>query len=177
MESDKAACLAAGMDDHVPKPIDIDVVVSRILTHSRPACASFVDPVVGNTAPLNSEVEAALQRLGNNRRLFATIAGRFIDKSDSLIDELRAFLQNGALPDATALLHQLKGFAGTVGNVPLAELASRLETELKRTGRLPDPHADLAGLESLLAAGNAVLAGSYRGLRVGSGSAPKSARA
>jgi PAS domain S-box-containing protein len=158
MEPDKAACLAAGMDDHLPKPMDIDVVVSAILRHSRPAGAPRVNPVAETTTPLNTDVEAALWRLGNNRSLFATIAGRFIETSDSLIDELRAFLRTGALSEATKLLHQLKGFAGTVGNVLPAQLASRLETELKRTGCLSNPHADLARLESLLAAGNAVLA-------------------
>jgi signal transduction histidine kinase/DNA-binding response OmpR family regulator len=31
MESEKAECLAAGMDDHIPKPIDTEVVVRTIL--------------------------------------------------------------------------------------------------------------------------------------------------
>jgi two-component system sensor histidine kinase/response regulator len=160
METDKAACLAAGMDDHIPKPIDINVVVDTILTHCRPSRAVGIDPIsenAGNAPTRTIEVEAALGRLGNNRQLFATIASRFIEKSDSIIDELRAFVQNGAIPDATKLLHQLKGFAGTVGNVVLGALASRLETELKVAGCLSDPGGDLARLAALVEAGNTAL--------------------
>jgi PAS domain S-box-containing protein len=164
METDKAACLAAGMDDHIPKPIDISVVVDTILTHCRPSRAVGISPISDNAgnAPdrpgmVTIEVDAALQRLGNNRQLFATLAGRFIEKSDSFIDELRASLQNGAIPDATKLLHQFKGFAGTLGNAVLGALASRLETQLKETGCLSDPGGDLARLATLVEAGNATL--------------------
>jgi two-component system sensor histidine kinase/response regulator len=160
MATDKAICLAAGMDDHIPKPIDINVVVDTILTYCRPSRAVGIDPIpenAGNAPTRTIEVEAALGRLGNNRQLFATIASRFIEKSDSVIDELRSFLQNGAILDATKLLHQLKGFAGTVGNVVLGALASRLETELKAAGCLSDPGGDLARLTALVEAGNTAL--------------------
>lgn len=154
MEADKAACIAAGMDDYISKPIDIEVVVGTILRH---APAAQVNPPAGNSMPLTLEVGAALQRLGDNRPLFATIARRFIEESGALIEQLRAFLQIGALLDAAGVFHKLKGIAGTVGNVPLAEMASRLEAELNRTSRLSDPQSDLARLESLLAKGNTEL--------------------
>jgi CheY-like chemotaxis protein len=157
MDADKAACLAAGMDGYVPKPIDLEEVVGAILGQTRHTRTARFNPVVIHAAPLTIEIEAALQRIGNNRPLFATIAGRFIETSGSLIDELHAFLKAGALSEAAKTLHRLKGTAGTVGNVPLAQMASRLETALNRTGRLPDPDNDLAGLESLLAAGNGEL--------------------
>jgi HPt (histidine-containing phosphotransfer) domain-containing protein len=95
--------------------------------------------------------------MGNDRPLFATIAGGFIATSKALIDELRAAVESGAVADATSVLHKLKGAAGTVGNIALAELAAGLEAELKRTSGLSDPGNDLPRLASLVAAGNAEL--------------------
>jgi PAS domain S-box-containing protein len=143
MEPDEAACLAAGMDGYIPKPIDIEVVVRTLLDLTRRAQAL--------------DVASALRRMENNRSLFASVAGRFIEESERLIAKLRALLQIGALSDAADVLHQLKGFAATVGNAPLAELASTLETELKRTSRLSDAANDLARLDALAAAGNTEL--------------------
>jgi CheY-like chemotaxis protein len=149
-DSDKAACFAAGMDNYIPKPIDIEVVVRTILDH-----ISHGRSLRANAIP--EHIEAALERMGNDRPLFATVAGRFIATSNALIDELRAALETGAVADATSELHKLKGAAGTVGNIALAELAAELEAELKRTGRLSDPGNDLPRLASLVAAGNTEL--------------------
>jgi CheY-like chemotaxis protein len=143
MEPDEAACLAAGMDAYISKPIDVEVVVRTILSQTWQMRAVDVD--------------SALRRMGSDRSLFATIAGRFVENAGPLVDELRAFLHIGALSDAQRVLHQLKGFAGTVGNVPLAEMASQLETELKRTSRLSDAANDLTRIETLVVAGNAEL--------------------
>jgi len=142
MESDRAACFAANMDDYLPKPIDVEVVVRTIRKH---------------TSQTRIDFAAALARMGNNKPLFAKIADRFLRTSGTLVEDVRAAVQIGAGTKAAQLLHQLKGSAGTVGNVPLAEMASWLETEVNRTSHLPDLSRDLARLESLLVTGNAEL--------------------
>jgi len=138
MEPDEAACLAAGMDGYVPKPIDIDVVVRTILDHTR------------NVRSI--DVASALARMGNNRSLFATVAGAFLEKAARLADEVRTLLHAGAASDAENALHRLNGLAGTVGAAELADAASDLERELRRTSRLRDPRSELERIDRLVAA-------------------------
>jgi|GEM_PF-1384281 PAS domain S-box-containing protein len=162
METDKAACIAAGMNDHIAKPIDLDGMVATILRHCRPARAA--EPAAPAVKLLNptvaggSDFAEALERLGDNKPLFVAIARRFGQESVEMAGAVERSLQAGEHRAAVAVLHTLRGLAGTVGVTAVAERAGRLEAELREN----EPGGDMAdamrAFHSLLAAANVALA-------------------
>ncbi|OYU45369.1 MAG: hypothetical protein CFE44_07875, partial [Burkholderiales bacterium PBB4] len=71
MEADKQACRAAGMVDHVSKPIDLEVLIRTVLRHTQPEIATVADtPTVASTPDASTaelpllDVEQATQRMG-----------------------------------------------------------------------------------------------------------------
>ncbi|WP_334154862.1 PAS domain S-box protein [Tepidimonas sp.] len=148
MASDREACLAAGMNDHVGKPFAIDQLV-RVLLHwaphaVRPQAASAeaelpapspapAEAVLGAPWPEAERVDvpAALARLGDDPALYARIVRGFVQGLAHTQAQLQAQLDAGTDERLAALLHTLKGTAGTVGAVRLAERAAEAERAVK----------------------------------------------
>jgi CheY-like chemotaxis protein len=141
LESDRNACIAAGMNEHVGKPFDLDNLVD-VLLHT---CQYLVpEPLSSssNTALLRHEestkfnaksdvdwdrdgieVKRALARMGGMNALYARTAREFARSLPKLISIYQVQIQTSAWKDAAAQMHTLKGMAGTVGAARLAELA------------------------------------------------------
>jgi PAS domain S-box-containing protein len=116
MASDRAACLAAGMDEHVGKPFNLKVT---------PA------PQPLPPADVDSDVEDALERLGHNTGLYVTILTSYLAEIATLPDQLDRSLLAGDRAGAARLLHTLKGLSATVGASDLAGVAKQIEDVLK----------------------------------------------
>jgi PAS domain S-box-containing protein len=161
MASDKAACLEAGMDDHIAKPIDLDVVVETLLRHcpsARQLSANDENLAGPPPAPVSdSDVEMALQRMGGNTSLFIRLAGQFVIDAPAMHGELQRHLQDGAWSKATATLHTLKGMAATVGANRLADFSSKLELDLKSDCPPEDIACRLPEMQVLVSASSLML--------------------
>ena len=150
--SDRDACLAAGMDDHIGKPIDLELLVSRLLRLS-----GREEGALPSAAPVASErpVESlgvVLRRFGGDARLFASLLERFAEDSATLLATLERAWQAGDSEGAVAVLHSLKGSAGTMGAQRLAARAADGERAGKAGAGLPaDVAAELTTLRLLLA--------------------------
>ncbi|MBA3033620.1 MAG: response regulator [Gammaproteobacteria bacterium] len=164
---DRENCLAAGMNDHVGKPIDVETLVATLLrhcTHTPPAPASLPQPqTAAATAPLPElppgfALADALARLGNNRAAYARILEIFQQDQQTLRERLRQALQQDDQAAAARELHTLKGLAGTLGASALADFARNAETAVKN-GHDPATIATLPDrLDAKLDATLAVLA-------------------
>ncbi len=142
LREDKAACLAAGMNDHVGKPIDLDALVNTILRHCprisgdgattslRTISEALCSPPTLSAASVNQEFDKALRQIGGNRALFVNMAGMFVDAAASLAGELQHHVQAGDKVAAARLLHTLQGTAGTVGARRLADYALQIKQQL-----------------------------------------------
>jgi PAS domain S-box-containing protein len=145
-EEDRQACLSAGMDDFLTKPIEPDRLQATLdrwlpVDPSRPqGAAPHVARPEGDRA---GTAVAALQRLGDLGHLDGirtrVVAG---GRADRHLDLLRNFLHQhvaeidalgitgGSLPttDVPRLAHAIKGAAANLGLVRIAEVAHRLES-------------------------------------------------
>jgi CheY-like chemotaxis protein/HPt (histidine-containing phosphotransfer) domain-containing protein len=160
MATDREACLAAGMNDHVGKPIDLPHLIQVLQSHIRrsagatasPASTLIVDatppsvvvksPTQTLPAPDAVDVSGALERLGDNTDLYARILQSYLDEITGMPDQLDAFLLGGDLAGATRLLHTLKGLSATVGADDLAAVAKTAESAIKGADA-PLPHDEL----------------------------------
>jgi PAS domain S-box-containing protein len=151
MASDREACLAAGMNEHVGKPFDLTALVQLILQHAeaRPATPTVPPQPVAWAAPAlrhaershgrgvaqaalaaGVDIDAALNRLGGNRPVYVRMLGRFVADLAAMPAQLQAQLDAGKKQEAVALLHTLKGLAGTLGATELAAAAADAEKRL-----------------------------------------------
>ncbi|MEP6874254.1 MAG: CHASE domain-containing protein [Burkholderiales bacterium] len=137
MASDREACLAAGMNDHVGKPFDLSNLVATLLRQTGRAVAAVtsVEPKAGAVSTVLLEqaerrgidLNAALGRMGGNSHAYLRTLQTFFKDLASLPDQLRSLSQQGRFDESKRLMHTFKGLAGTLGIRPLANLAAHAE--------------------------------------------------
>ncbi|RFO98761.1 hypothetical protein DIC66_02470 [Rhodoferax lacus] len=158
MASDRLACLAAGMDDHVGKPFDMGHLVNVLLTVTGrkkglqdapqvPAqSAAGVDTaqaeaVLSSNPYLN--VASALERISGLTSLYVDIAQEFIRTLDTVEADFRQAALAAQVPALVAQMHTLKGTAATLGAEKLSAQAAVLEKLFRQAP------TDLQSLEHL----------------------------
>ena len=135
LPADRAACLAAGMSDHIGKPIDARQLIALLLRYCpREAGAPEATEVHGAnerlplpSVPAGFDVDAALARLGGNHPLFARLARQWQHEGAAMVAAARAALQQGDYLGAARAMHTFKGVAATLGATALAQQAAQAE--------------------------------------------------
>jgi PAS domain S-box-containing protein len=154
MAGDKAKSLAAGMNDHVTKPIDPDELYRTLGQYiSRPASQAEAGPADEEAAktiiPEEAEelpeldgidVAAGLKRLLGNKETYLRILRQFGKASQGAAETIKEYAFEGKDKEAAMLAHTLKGAAGNIGAPELQETAAALEGWFKGGGQgLPEP--------------------------------------
>ncbi len=162
MASDREACLAAGMNDHVGKPFDLSNLVATLLRHTgrSPAPAASHEPralgvpseVLEEAQRRGIELAAALARMGGNHYAYLRALHSFGKDLATLPGQLMALLQHGRFDESRRLMHTVKGLAGTLGIRPLASLAADAEHRFGGAETPPPHDALIAQLRTLVAA-------------------------
>jgi CheY-like chemotaxis protein len=145
LAEDKAACLAAGMNDHIGKPIDLDAMVATVLQHcaraggdssATPPIASQLPPFAATAyvASSHQDFDIALRQIGGNKELFLKMTTMFVRGTAALAADLQRQVLGEEKEAALRLLHTLQGTAATVGARALADYARRIERQLRVTG-------------------------------------------
>ncbi|OYU45209.1 MAG: hypothetical protein CFE44_08710 [Burkholderiales bacterium PBB4] len=152
MASDREACLASGMVDHVSKPIDLDHLIAVLVRHVRrePELTPFVEP-----EPVLLDVDAAVNRMGGDQQLYLQIARSFRQEVQDQFVTLQTATRAQRWQDAARHAHTLKGLSGTLGAVALAHAAQIAEKSLVALSQdgVPagwDAANTLGGMEMLL---------------------------
>lgn len=132
--ADVAACIAAGMDAHVGKPIALAQLVQVLLgqTHRMPAVSSApsASPRVSETVRVEDS-GSLMARFNNDRGLYQRVLTGFGQEFGEHLHAIRAALLVDDWPRGKAALHTFRGLALTVGAIELALIAQDLEDRVK----------------------------------------------
>ncbi|RNM06348.1 PAS domain S-box protein [Dickeya undicola] len=128
--ADKQACLAAGMNGHLGKPLDFSAVVKMLLQVTGRQAAAPQTP----SLPKDDPLAQVLVRFGGNRELYTRLLQAFMPSFDQLLMTMRQ--QYAALDwlGVMATLHTLKGTSGSVGLEQLYQRIVAVEASLKQAG-------------------------------------------
>ncbi len=141
MSGDREKFLAAGMDDHITKPIDPDILYAT-LTKWMALSSNELHSWENNDEQdidvadrfLNAlpgiDINESLQRVGGNRKLFCKLLREFVRDHGDDANVLAKALNLGEDKQVRHLLHTLRGVAASLGATQLSKKIEALEATL-----------------------------------------------
>jgi HPt (histidine-containing phosphotransfer) domain-containing protein len=130
---DRTACLAAGMDDYLSKPLQPDKLAAALARWARGAAAAD-EKVVGDEVPDAPARETRvfdptvlLDLLGGDAASVAEILGEFLEDVPRQLQALRAAFDDGELDAVRRQAHTVKGASANVGAEALRGAAYAVE--------------------------------------------------
>jgi two-component system sensor histidine kinase/response regulator len=176
MAGDRDACLAAGMNDHVAKPIEPRDLWAALRAWLRPrpglgrrgsevppADAADGAPRPQSAAPAldlaarlagvaGLDAEAGLRRVLGKEAVYLSLLRQFVNGHRDDAAAVRAALAAGDAATAERLAHTVKGVAGNLGADGVAAAAASLEAGLRAGESDAAQAGKLAELASAIAA-------------------------
>ena len=161
--ADRRACMLAGMNDYLPKPIRVEALIaalSRSQTAPRGEAPPLDDtpapgpppaaPVAASPAPAAldaSAVQSLLDLVGGDPKGLQALIRSFLDESPRLVAGMRAALDEGDCELLRRGAHTLKSSARDFGASQLSALCQVLEAAAKK-GSLEGAAELLAQIEA-----------------------------
>ena len=138
MYGDRERCLAAGMNDYVPKPIDRKELFSALRNNVSRLDEDLValnmihgpsrEKSHGDTFTLPGlDIGEGLRRLGGDWSRYHEIVHDFCQSFDNFFVEFNGFVDKGNYTDARLLAHSMKGASGNISAVELKTVSGILE--------------------------------------------------
>jgi len=143
-ETERQRCFDAGMNDHIAKPVDPALLVRTLDLWLKPgqgvpaapggsAVGSVNVPVPADDLPDSLppfDIAAALKRVNGKRVLLRKLIVGFGDGFADTASTLRDHVAKGAMDEVRRLAHTLKGTAGSLELVAVAQTAAQIESSV-----------------------------------------------
>ena len=134
MIGDRDKALAAGMNDHIAKPIDVQAMFDTIarwvrrpseVERAAPAATAPASGGIDALPGLDTEVGRATT--GGSDKLYRRLLTLFRDNHADFVEQFQAAHRSGQAGDAQRLVHNLRSVAASLGAAGVREAALALE--------------------------------------------------
>jgi len=153
MKGDREACLAAGMDGYVPKPIQskklMELIAELTGTSGQSAADAEVKPTTGDGDGVLDE-NALRATTGGNRELVGELAQLFLQELEPRMQEIASAIREGDAERLQFAAHALRGSAASLSAAQVTASAAALEA-MARKGNLSKADSVFVCLEGELA--------------------------
>lgn len=133
LASDRHRCLEAGMDEHIPKPLRVEVLASA-LKQTLPAAEApaSLDEASSGVVDYNT-LRALRASVGeDDLSFFDELVADFLVDTRQLLDDLDASIEVADAITARRAAHTLKSSAAMFGAHPLSDSARKVEQAIKQ---------------------------------------------
>ena len=143
MQGDREKCIQAGMNDYIAKPIDVDILIEKLLiwlpsfqqkTQPQKQQNSVVEQsIIENTISTPTETldiwdhASATKRVMGNERLLLTLINMFLDDMPKKIQQLKTAVEDNSVKDVRHFAHTIKGIAANLSGLELQAQSNTLE--------------------------------------------------
>ncbi len=139
MTGDREKCLDVGMNDHLLKPIDPEILYSTL----RQWLDTDIEFIKDSNTPIDSDeialpddcsalkASVGLSHIDGNKKLFLKLLREFYKDHHNEPYKIDQALQKNDTESARRLVHTIKGVAGNIGAFPLQTVAADLEKVIK----------------------------------------------
>ncbi|MEZ9198739.1 response regulator [Shewanella sp. 10N.286.54.B9] len=138
MSGDREKCLDAGMNDHIPKPINPQEVYRTLAKWIEPTGKELPQPI--NTVEQETEepeivltdfdVDSALTRMSGNRKAYKKMLAKVALSQANAVDTTLKAITDNDINAAIIAIHTLKGVAGNIGAMFVVPVAEQIEVTL-----------------------------------------------
>ncbi len=137
---DRERSLAAGMNEHVAKPINPQILFEALLKWIPHGERDLPDTTVSADSAAEQpelpelpgiDTRGGIERMGGDTPAYIRLLKKFADNQTGAASDIGDAIESGDVELALRIAHTMKGVGGSIGAVALQDAAARLEASIR----------------------------------------------